>query len=75
VYRSLGVPELWRYESGRLRIDILQSGQYVESPVSPTFPGLPLVERLPDFIEMADTAGTRPALKAFRQWVKESLQT
>ncbi|UFP93637.1 Uma2 family endonuclease [Gloeobacter morelensis] len=74
VYRALGVPELWRYEAGRLRIDILQSGWYVESPISPTFPDLPLVEILPGFVKMAATAGTRPALKAFRQWVKEHLQ-
>ncbi|BAC88877.1 Uma2 family endonuclease [Gloeobacter violaceus] len=74
VYRVLGVPELWRYESGRLRIDVLQSGRYVESPISPTFPDLLLVERFPGFVEMAATAGTRPALKAFRQWVKEQLQ-
>ena len=39
LYEALGVPELWRYDQNRLRIDILQAGQYVQVDESPTFPG------------------------------------
>lgn len=71
AYRALGVPELWRFQAGQLRIDILQAGQYVQSDESLAFAGLPLVEALPRFMAMADELGPRVALKAFRQWFQE----
>lgn len=70
AYESLGVPELWRYEDGKLQINILQDGKYIESEISPTFPNLPVLEAIPQFVEQSRTVGTRPTLKAFRQWVK-----
>lgn len=73
AYEALQVPEIWRYEQGKLQINILQGGQYVESQTSLTFPDFPVVEGISRFLEMSRTAGTRPALKAFRQWVREQL--
>ncbi|BAC89225.1 Uma2 family endonuclease [Gloeobacter violaceus] len=70
VYRALGVPELWRLEAGRLRIDVLREGEYIEVEQSPTFPDLPLKENLSRFLAMAQSEGPRLALKAFRQWVR-----
>jgi Uma2 family endonuclease len=74
AYEALQVPEIWRYEKGRLQINILQDGQYIESQTSLTFPDFPVVEGISRFLEMSRTAGTRPALKAFRQWVREQLE-
>ncbi len=71
AYRVLGVPELWRFQAGRLRIDILQAGEYVQSDESLVFAGLPLVEVLARFIAMANELGPRVALKSFRQWFQE----
>ncbi|MBW4699689.1 MAG: Uma2 family endonuclease [Aphanocapsa lilacina HA4352-LM1] len=73
VYWAMGVPELWRLEDGRLRIDVLREGDYVEVAQSPTFPDLPLKEHLPEFLAMAQRAGPRRTLKAFRQWVREQI--
>jgi Uma2 family endonuclease len=75
AYEALGVPEIWRYESRKLQISLLQNGEYVESQTSLTFPNFPVIEGISRFLDFSRTAGTRPALKAFRQWVKEQLIT
>jgi Uma2 family endonuclease len=75
AYEALGVPEIWRYKSYKLQISLLQNGEYVESQVSLTFPNFPVIEGISQFLDFSRTAGTRPALKAFRQWVKEQLST
>lgn len=74
AYEALGVPEIWRYEEGQLRIHVLQAGRYMESPVSPTFPDLPIVAGMSRFVEMSRTAGTSSTLRAFRQWVREQVR-
>ena len=68
AYETLGVPELWRYQDHNLHIYVLQAGQYVESPSSPTFPDLPIREGISRFVEMSRTAETSPTLRAFRDW-------
>lgn len=74
AYEALQVPEIWRYEKGRLQIYILRDGQYIESQTSLNFPNFPVIEGISRFLEMSRTAGTRPALKALRQWVREQLE-
>ncbi|MBV8887398.1 MAG: Uma2 family endonuclease [Chroococcidiopsidaceae cyanobacterium CP_BM_RX_35] len=71
AYEALQVPEIWRYEKGRLQISVLQDSKYIESQTSPTFPTFPVIEGISQFLEMSQTVGTRPALRAFRQWVRE----
>ena len=71
AYEALGVPEIWRYYDGTLHVSVLHDGSYVESDISPTFPILPLVEGMTQFVAMSTTEGTRPALRAFRQWVRQ----
>ncbi|MGB7488229.1 MAG: Uma2 family endonuclease, partial [Phormidesmis sp.] len=73
IYQALGVPELWRYDEGRLRIDVLHSGEYVEVNESPNFPGWPLVELAQRYIDRARLAGQGRATKELRQWVRQRL--
>jgi Uma2 family endonuclease len=75
AYEALQVPELWRYHNRALQIFVLRDGTYVLSPRSPTFPHIPIVEGVTQFVEMSRTAGTAPALRAFRQWVREHIQS
>lgn len=70
AYEALRVPEIWRWQKRKLQISLLQNGKYVESDHSPTFPNLPVNEGISQLYEMSRTVGTRPALKAFRQWIK-----
>jgi Uma2 family endonuclease len=70
AYEALGVPELWRYQDSRLQISVLRSGKYEASDQSLVFPDLPIVEVFSQFIQQSLTEGTSPALRAFRQWVR-----
>ena len=71
AYEALQVPALWRYHNRALQSFVLRDGTYVLSPRSPTFPHIPVVEDVTQCVEMSRTAGTTPALRAFRQWVRE----
>ncbi|MGV0026905.1 Uma2 family endonuclease [Phormidesmis priestleyi] len=71
AYQSLGVPELWRFEDGKLRISLLQNGQYQDANSSPHFPNFPMIDGISRFLDRAQTQGRSQTLKAFRQWVRE----
>jgi Uma2 family endonuclease len=73
IYQALKVPELWRFEKGILKINLLQDGNYVESQSSLNFPHLPLTEVIPQYLEESKTAGRNATLKAFRNWLKQHL--
>lgn len=70
AYLALGVQELWRFEDGRLRISLLQSGQYQDVSSSPHFPQFPLIDSISQFLDRSQTEGRSQTLKAFRQWIR-----
>jgi len=67
AYVSLGVPEIWIYNRGKLKIYTLQSRQYQPVSTSPTFSTLPILELVAEVLEQSITIGRSPALRAFRQ--------
>jgi Uma2 family endonuclease len=67
IYSRLGVPELWCYSAGELRMYALQDGEYVEVQVSLVLPQLPIRE-LPQLIESYRSLGRRALRKAVREW-------
>ena len=69
AYEALGVPELWRYEDGKLQINILQDGKYIDSQFSLTFPNLPISEIIPQFVEQSRAVGRSSTLRAFRLFI------
>jgi len=69
IYEALGIPELWRYSHGRLQMYVLRNGKYVESPTSSTFPGFPISEAIPQYLELSQLEGHNKTMRAFRQWV------
>ncbi len=74
AYAALQVPEIWRYHNRTLQIYLWRNGHYVGSPSSPTFPQLPVIEGITQFLEMSRERGTALALRAFRHWVKGHIQ-
>jgi Uma2 family endonuclease len=72
-YRILGVPELWRYGKQGLQIEVLQDGKYVRSDSSPTFPNLPIVDLINQYVQQSQIVGSSQSIKAFKQWVSENL--
>ena len=75
IYANLGVPELWRFEEGRLEINLLQGKTYIEVEFSPTFPNLPLKDVIPQYLEQVKLIGRNKTMKAFRVWVREQIKS
>ncbi|NJM19056.1 MAG: Uma2 family endonuclease [Richelia sp. RM2_1_2] len=73
IYAALKVPELWRFEKGKLQINLLQNDSYIVSEKSKNFPNLPLAEVLPQYLEQSKTAGRNTVMRAFRGWVREQI--
>ncbi|BAZ03844.1 Uma2 family endonuclease [Calothrix sp. NIES-3974] len=72
-YQMLGVPELWRYEKQGLKIHVLENGKYVESNCSPTFPGIPIIELVNQYIQQSQFIGSSQAIRAFRDWLRDHI--
>ncbi|XPM60208.2 MAG: Uma2 family endonuclease [Leptolyngbya sp. IPPAS B-1204] len=75
IYEALQVPELWRFDQGNLQINRLNFGKYQEVLESPNFPGLDLKQVIPHYLKESKTLGRNKVLKAFRQWVREQIQS
>ncbi|MDF5717154.1 MAG: Uma2 family endonuclease [Rhizonema sp. NSF051] len=72
-YQILGVPELWRYGKQGLQINILQAGKYVESNFSPTFPDIPIIELVNQYVQQSQVVGSSQAIQAFVNWVQDNI--
>jgi Uma2 family endonuclease len=76
IYQGLGVPELWQFDKGTLKISRLQEdGTYVAGDRSQIFPNFPLTEVIPQYLDQGKTEGRNKTMKAFRAWVREVLNT
>ncbi len=70
IYARLGIPEIWRYDRGILRVYQLQGGEYQEVTSSLAFPNFP-VQEIPSFIGQNISVGRRVLRQLFRDWVKK----
>jgi Uma2 family endonuclease len=73
AYQALGVPELWRFEEGTLRISLLQAGQYQDSLESAHFPQFDVIQLVKQVIEQSQSIGRSQTLKAFRQQIRSTI--
>ncbi|MBE9126294.1 MULTISPECIES: Uma2 family endonuclease [unclassified Coleofasciculus] len=69
IYARLGVPEIWCYDSGELKVYQLQNEGYIEVDTSLVFPSLP-VQELPALIEQYRPQGRRAIRRAVREWAR-----
>ena len=72
AYESLGVPEIWQYQQGKLAIFVLTEGHYLESATSSLFPALSINEGFSQILERPEILMSE-ARKEFRQWVRRNL--
>jgi Uma2 family endonuclease len=72
AYQALGVPEIWRYQQGKLAIFVLIEGRYIESNTSSLFPSLPVKIGISQVLERSIKILTSEARKEFRQWVRQN---
>jgi Uma2 family endonuclease len=73
AYEALAVPEIWRYQQGKLVIFILTEGHYLESTVSSLFSSLPVQAGISSILERSNEILTSEARKEFRQWVRQNI--
>jgi Uma2 family endonuclease len=73
IYEALGVLELWRFENGKLQINVLEEGKYIKCEHSQNFPHFPLIEMIPQYLSQCRTIGRNKTMRAFRAWVREQL--
>lgn len=69
IYSSLGIPELWVFEKGRLTIHLLDEDQYVEVEASRALPML-TANILTDFLTRLTKDGEFQTLLAFDEWLQ-----
>ncbi|MBW4440054.1 MAG: Uma2 family endonuclease [Plectolyngbya sp. WJT66-NPBG17] len=70
AYQALGVPELWIYAKGKLKINVLENGEYREVSVSPTFPGFAVIDLIPQFMQRAKIVGVSQSLEEFEAFIR-----
>jgi len=73
IYEALGVLELWRFDNGKLQINVLEEGKYIKCEHSQNFPHFPLIEMIPQYLSQCRTIGRNKTMRAFRAWVREQL--
>ncbi|PSF36027.1 hypothetical protein C7H19_14895 [Aphanothece hegewaldii CCALA 016] len=66
AYTAIGVPEIWIYNNHQLKIYIFKNGQYEETLISPTFPNLSIIEKIPLWVQKAINQGTSQMLRELR---------
>ena len=71
IYAALGVPEIWRFSTGRLIVEVLQSDRtYKQSATSPTFSALPL-DLVPALLEQSYQMDDVTWVQETRRWVRQ----
>lgn len=70
IYARLGIPEIWCYDSGNLKIYQLENENYIEVENSSVFPML-RVQELPALIEQYRPDGRLAVRQAVRRWVSQ----
>jgi len=71
AYAALQVPEVWIYDNNKLKIHLLQNGEYQESASSATFPELAIAEMIPQLVQQAFQEGTSKMLRNLRQQMQD----
>ncbi|OUL20028.1 hypothetical protein BV378_30755 [Nostoc sp. RF31YmG] len=63
AYEAMGVPEVWIYGNKQLKIYLLSNEGYAETSISLTFPGLSLIELIPQMVQKAIDQGSSKMLR------------
>lgn len=73
VYAELKVPEVWRWQKGKITLNLLSDTGYVESEISLAFGSFPIKE-LARFMQLDPQKGENARLREFREWVRQQLR-
>ncbi len=71
-YEPFGIPELWIFRDGSLRVYLFDGRHYREVADSPTFPGIPVGRLTAEYVRRAWQAGSSVALREFEDALRDS---
>ncbi len=72
VYARIGVPEIWRYEDGKVRFySLAESGEYDESPRSGAFPFIAASD-IARFLELRHKTDENSVIRAIVDWAQDA---
>lgn len=74
AYQALKVPEIWRYENGKLAIAILGPEGYTDTRTSPTFPELPILELISECLAQSATEPMSKIRRNFQRHIQNHIQ-
>jgi len=69
IYHALGIPEVWRYQNGKLEFLVLGDDEYVRATTSRAFRGLRPDELL-RLVELLHEHSDTELARRFRAWVR-----
>jgi Uma2 family endonuclease len=72
VYQQLGIPEIWRYANGKVKIFQLQNDNYLECEFSPTFTMIS-GSALDYFVRMSETENSISIVRFVRKWLSDRI--
>ena len=75
AYEALGVAEIWRIRNGRLEVNLLQNGKYINSTTSQIFPSIPIIEGISLFLERSGDLPMSALCREFRVWLQGKLSS
>jgi Uma2 family endonuclease len=70
AYQAIGVPEVWVFDSGKLKIHRFRDGKYQEADRSSFFPDIDIQKLLPQVLARAWQVGSLQALEEFEAEVR-----
>lgn len=70
IYQAMGVPEVWLYQSNRVRIKHLENGVYVDALISRAFPAV-TAEQLNQWLDVRRTGTDLTVVRAVRKFCRE----
>jgi Uma2 family endonuclease len=72
IYQAIGVPEVWVYRQGQVKIYQLQENQYIEVLDSPTFPAVS-VQQIQEWIRYREASNDSTTLREVRRFCREKI--
>lgn len=72
IYAKLGVPELWRFRDGELKVFVLRRGKYVMADRSPIFHGIS-PSQISALVEKSHTMDDLEWLDWLENWIKKNV--
>ncbi len=74
IFAGVGVPEVWRYDEGKVTIYKLEGDSYVKAEYSPSFPPM-TSEMVTRFLEESTQMKSTAWLRRVREWAREQMKS